>query len=102
MILPTVREFDEFRFAVRPFHALEHGQARLKGNLQAFGFRDFDLEAFAARSFGLWQGEPEKVVLRFTGDAAAEAANWCFHPSLAVTMNFGPLVLTNIGPPPGV
>ena len=42
---------------------------------------DFDLAAFAGRSFGLWQDEPEEVALRFTGDAATEAANWCFHPT---------------------
>lgn len=47
---------------------------------------DFDLAAFAARSFGLWQGRPDEVVLRFTGDAAAEAANWCFHPSQTVAV----------------
>ncbi len=45
---------------------------------------DFDLAAFAARSFGLWQGEPEEVMLRFTGDAAAEANHWCFHATQTV------------------
>ncbi len=42
---------------------------------------DFDLANFAGRSFGLWQDKPEDVVLRFTADAATEAANWCFHPT---------------------
>ena len=28
--------------------------------------------------------DTEEVVLRFAGDAAAEAANWCFHPTQTV------------------
>jgi predicted DNA-binding transcriptional regulator YafY len=48
---------------------------------------NFDLQAFAARSFGLWQGEPEEVVLRFTGDAAAEAAKWSFHPTQTIAVD---------------
>lgn len=42
----------------------------------------FDLSAFAARSFGLFQGEaPFEVVWRFAAHAAAEAAEFIFHPS---------------------
>ncbi len=43
---------------------------------------DFSLEEFAARSFGLFQGEPPgEIVWRFTPDAAADAAEFVFHPT---------------------
>ena len=42
---------------------------------------DFDLRAFAERSFGVFQEEPEEVVLRFAPDAAADARGFRFHPS---------------------
>jgi len=43
---------------------------------------DFKLEEFAARSFGLFQGEaPDDIVWRFTADAAADAAEFVFHPT---------------------
>ena len=43
---------------------------------------DFDLRAFAARSFGTFQEEPVEVVLRFApGPAADDAADFLFHPS---------------------
>lgn len=43
---------------------------------------EFDLQAFAARSFGLFQGdEPFEVVWRFSPRAAADAAEFVFHPS---------------------
>lgn len=48
------------------------------------GFRrreDFDLAAYAAQSFGVFQEEPIDVVLRFDPDAAEDAAGWLFHPS---------------------
>lgn len=42
----------------------------------------FDLQAFAARSFGLFQGdEPSPVVWRFAPEAAEDAAEFVFHPS---------------------
>lgn len=41
----------------------------------------FDLQVFAARSFGVWQEDPISVTLRFTGNAADEALNFHFHPS---------------------
>ena len=40
----------------------------------------FDLRAFARRSFGTFQEEPVKVVLRFDARAAPDAAAFCFHP----------------------
>lgn len=41
----------------------------------------FDLQAFAARSFGLFQGEePFETAWRFTPEAAAAAADFVFHP----------------------
>ncbi len=43
---------------------------------------DFDLRAFAARSFGTFQEEPVEVVLRFArGPAADDAVDFLFHPS---------------------
>lgn len=45
---------------------------------------DFDLTAYAARSFGVFQEEPLDVVLRVAPEAADEAACWLFHPTQAV------------------
>ena len=45
---------------------------------------DFDLAAYAAQSFGVFQEEPIDVVLRFDPDAADDAAGWVFHPSQSV------------------
>lgn len=41
----------------------------------------FDLDAYAARSFGTYQEEPVDVVLRFAPSAADAAARMAFHPS---------------------
>ena len=42
----------------------------------------FDLQDFAHRSFGIYQGEgPEQVVLRIAPDRAGDALRWRFHPS---------------------
>ncbi len=42
----------------------------------------FDLQAYAARSFGLFQGEdPFETVWRFAPEAAPAAADFVFHPS---------------------
>ena len=45
---------------------------------------DFDLAAYAAQSFGVFQEEPIDVVLRFEPEAADDAAGWVFHPSQSV------------------
>ena len=42
---------------------------------------DFDLDAYASRSFGTFQEEPEEVVLRFLPSAAGEARRMVFHPT---------------------
>ncbi len=42
---------------------------------------DFDLASYAARSFGVFQEEPNDVVLRIAPEAADDAACWLFHPS---------------------
>jgi predicted DNA-binding transcriptional regulator YafY len=42
---------------------------------------DFDLKAFAERSFGVYQEDPEDVVLHFAPSAARDARNYLFHPS---------------------
>jgi len=44
----------------------------------------FDLRAYAAQSFGVFQEEPMDVVLRIAPEAADEAACWLFHPSQTV------------------
>ncbi|POF63045.1 WYL domain-containing protein [Novacetimonas maltaceti] len=41
----------------------------------------WDLEAFAARSFGIYQDTPHDVILRFTPEAAEDAALRHFHPT---------------------
>jgi predicted DNA-binding transcriptional regulator YafY len=45
---------------------------------------DFDLSAYAAQSFGVFQEEPIDVVLRFSPEAADDAASWLFHPSQSI------------------
>ena len=47
----------------------------------------FDLQAFARRSFGTFQEEPVKAVLRFDAQAAPDAAAFCFHPDQTVEEN---------------
>jgi len=42
---------------------------------------DFDLAAFANRSFGIYQDEVEDVVLRIAAEGAAEARAWRWHPT---------------------
>ena len=41
---------------------------------------NFSLDAFARRSFGVFQEEPFDVVWRFKPEAAADAREWLFHP----------------------
>ncbi|MDR3509450.1 MAG: WYL domain-containing protein [Caulobacteraceae bacterium] len=45
---------------------------------------DFDLQDFAGRSFGIYQGGREDVVLRIAADRADDALRWRFHPSQTV------------------
>jgi predicted DNA-binding transcriptional regulator YafY len=42
---------------------------------------DFDLMAYAAQSFGVFQEDPINVVLRFSPASAEDATKWSFHPS---------------------
>ncbi len=42
---------------------------------------NFDLKVFAERSFGVFQEEPEDVVLRFSPSAARDARAYRFHPT---------------------
>ncbi|MGZ9114369.1 MAG: WYL domain-containing protein, partial [Brevundimonas sp.] len=42
---------------------------------------DFDLQAFASQSFGIYQDEIEDVVLRVTPEGATEARAWRWHPT---------------------
>lgn len=41
----------------------------------------FDLKTFAERSFGVFQEDPEDVVLRFAPSAARDARAYLFHPT---------------------
>ena len=47
----------------------------------------FDLQAYAERSFGAYQEQPLNVVLRFTPEAAPDAASFRFHPTQRVVKN---------------
>jgi predicted DNA-binding transcriptional regulator YafY len=42
---------------------------------------DFDLNAFASQSFGIYQDEIEDVVIRIAPAQAAEAKSWRWHPT---------------------
>ncbi len=42
---------------------------------------DFDMQAFASQSFGIYQDEIEDVVLRITPQGAGEARGWRWHPT---------------------
>ena len=44
----------------------------------------FDLQRYARRSFGTFQEKPVRVVLRFDGTAATDAASFLFHPDQTV------------------
>lgn len=44
----------------------------------------FDLQAYAAQSFGIWREKPVSVRLRFSAGAAQAAASFHFHPSQSV------------------
>jgi predicted DNA-binding transcriptional regulator YafY len=41
----------------------------------------FDLKAYAERSFGVYQEEPEDIELRFAPSAARDARTYLFHPT---------------------
>jgi predicted DNA-binding transcriptional regulator YafY len=45
---------------------------------------DFDLDAYANRSFGIYQDEVIDVVLRIRPEGAADALVWRFHPTQVV------------------
>ncbi len=47
--------------------------------------RDFNLDAYAARSFGVFQEEPYDVVLRFAPEVVDEVAAFQFHPTQTLT-----------------
>jgi predicted DNA-binding transcriptional regulator YafY len=56
--------------------------------------QDFDLQEWAARSFGVFQEEPRDVVWRFKPEAARDAREYRFHPTQRVEeRNDGSLVV---------
>ncbi|MCY4592563.1 MAG: WYL domain-containing protein [Alphaproteobacteria bacterium] len=48
---------------------------------------EFDLEAYARRSFGTFQEEPVDVVLRFAAGAKRDASGFLFHPGQIIEEN---------------
>ena len=44
----------------------------------------FSLQDYASRSFGIYQGEVEEIVLEITPEAAEDALGWRFHPTQAL------------------
>jgi len=46
---------------------------------------DFDLQAFADRSFGVYQDAVQDIVLSISKDGAEDALGWRFHPTQQVT-----------------
>ena len=42
---------------------------------------DFSLQDYAGRSFGIYQGEVEEIVLQVAPEAADDALGWRFHPT---------------------
>ena len=48
---------------------------------------EFDLEAYARRSFGTFQEEPVDVVLRFAAGAKRDASGFLFHPGQSIEDN---------------
>ncbi len=47
---------------------------------------DFDLQAYANRSFGIFQDDVDDVVLRILPESAEEALSWQFHPTQQVDL----------------
>jgi predicted DNA-binding transcriptional regulator YafY len=45
----------------------------------------FDLKAYASRSFGVFQEEPEDIIVRFDASAATDARAYLFHPTQTMT-----------------
>jgi predicted DNA-binding transcriptional regulator YafY len=45
---------------------------------------DFSLQDYANRSFGIYQGEVQPIVLRVSPQAAEDALRWRFHPTQTV------------------
>jgi|HubBroStandDraft_1064217.scaffolds.fasta_scaffold36980_2 predicted DNA-binding transcriptional regulator YafY len=46
---------------------------------------DFDLQAYAERSFGVFQEEPQEIVLSFAPAAAPDARAFLFHPTQSLS-----------------
>jgi hypothetical protein len=46
----------------------------------------FNLQDYASRSFGIYQGEVEEIVLRVSPESAEDALGWRFHPSQMVEL----------------
>jgi predicted DNA-binding transcriptional regulator YafY len=45
----------------------------------------FNLKAYASRSFGVFQEEPEDIIVSFDASAATDARAYLFHPTQSMT-----------------
>lgn len=54
--------------------------------LEATAPDSFNLQDYAGRSFGVYQGEVEEIVLRIAPEAAPDALSWRFHPTQSLTV----------------
>ena len=72
--------------AMRPWRLANMGEASVTDDSFARN-PDFDLEAYARRSFGTFQEEPVDVLLCFTDTAKRDAAAFLFHPTQTVEEN---------------
>ncbi len=46
---------------------------------------EFDIGTYAANSFGVWQEDPSRIILRFDRERADDVAEFFFHPTQAMT-----------------
>lgn len=70
-----------------PFNYLLHKFSDVKLTGETFDKGDFDLEAFAKQSFGVFQGECYDVKLLFNQAVAEDVKNYHFHPTQKIKEN---------------
>ena len=70
-----------------PFNYLLHKFTDVKLTKETFTKGDFDLDAYAKQSFGVFQGECYDVKLLFNQSVAHDVKNYHFHPTQKVKEN---------------
>lgn len=70
-----------------PFNYLLHKFSDVKLTKEEFSKGDFDLDAFAKQSFGVFQGECFDVKLLFNQEVADDVKNYHFHPTQKIKEN---------------